>query len=93
MKAIKGNKEYLITESQIKGYQDRGFDIVGDDGELIAYGRGKKISYDEYVKLQSEKNSLVEQLNGLLKENEALKAEITEGNKTKASGKAKAGES
>ena len=30
MRAVKGNKEYTIDESQQKSYQDAGFDIVGD---------------------------------------------------------------
>ena len=28
MRAVKGNKEYTIDESQQKSYQDAGFDIV-----------------------------------------------------------------
>lgn len=41
MRAIKGNKEYIIDESQKKAYQDSGFDIMDDDGKVIGYGRGK----------------------------------------------------
>ena len=62
MRAVKGNKEYTIDESQQKSYQDAGFDIVGDDGRVTAYGRGKTVPFDEYMKA--------------VKENEALKAEI-----------------
>ena len=36
MRAVKGNKEYTIDESQQKSYQDAGFDIVGDDGRVTA---------------------------------------------------------
>ena len=42
MKAIKGNKEYTIDDTQKKFYQDSGFDIIGDTGEVVAYGRGKQ---------------------------------------------------
>ena len=52
MRAVKGNKEYTIDESQQKSYQDAGFDIVGDDGQVTAYGRGKTVPYDEYVKAE-----------------------------------------
>lgn len=48
MIAVKGNKEYTIDESQQKHYQDAGFDIV-DGGEVIAYGRGKTVPYNDYA--------------------------------------------
>lgn len=76
MRAVKGNKEYMIDESQQKFYQDGGFDILGDDGSVISYGRGKAVAYDEYVKAMKE----IERLQGVAAERyeeiEALKAEI-----------------
>lgn len=76
MRAVKGNKEYTIDESQQKFYQDGGFDILGDDGSVVAYGRGKTVTYDEYVKVVKE----IEHLQGVAAERyeelEALKAEI-----------------
>lgn len=48
MKAVKGNKEYMIDESQKKAYQDAGFDIYAD-GKQIAYGRGKTVPYGDYA--------------------------------------------
>lgn len=53
MRAVKGNKEYMIDESQKKLYQDAGFDIV-EDGKVIAYGRGKTVPYDDYMKAVKE---------------------------------------
>lgn len=41
MKAVKGNKEYTIEQSQQKFYQDSGYDIKNDSGEIVAYGKGK----------------------------------------------------
>ena len=35
MRAVKGNKEYTIDETQKKGYQDSGFDILDDDGIFL----------------------------------------------------------
>lgn len=61
MRAVKGNKEYTIGEGQKKSYQDSGFDILDDDGKVIAYGRGKTVPYDDYMRV--------------VKENERLKAE------------------
>lgn len=48
MKAVKGNKEYMIDESQKKAYQDAGFDIF-EAGKQIAYGRGKTVPYGDYA--------------------------------------------
>ena len=58
MKAAKGNKEYTIDESQQKAYQDQGFDILDDDGEVIAYGRGKTVPYGAYMALKKELEEL-----------------------------------
>lgn len=85
MKAVKGNKEYFIDESQKKGYQDRGYDIIGDDGSVSAYGRGKTVPYDEYEKAVRENNALKEQMEKLLDENQ----QTADGTKAKPSGKGK----
>lgn len=62
MRAVKGNKEYAIDESQQKSYQDAGFDIVGDDGQVTAYGRGKTVPYDDYMKAVQEIERLQERV-------------------------------
>lgn len=62
MRAVKGNKVYTIDESQKSHYQDAGFDIVDDDGEIVAYGKGKTVSYDEYEALKAENEALKEKL-------------------------------
>lgn len=76
MRAVKGNKEYTIDESQQKFYQDAGFDILGNEGELVAYGRGKTVPYEDYVEATKE----IERLQLLAAERhleiEALKLEI-----------------
>lgn len=95
MRAVKGNREYTIDESQQKFYQDGGFDILGDNGETIAYGRGKTVPYDEHVKAVKEIERLRELAAERNTEIETLKAEIAElkagKQETKAPGK-KAGE-
>jgi ABC-type molybdate transport system substrate-binding protein len=58
MRASKGNKEYVIVESQQKSYQDSGFDIIDDDGDIIAYGRGKTVPYGDYAALKEELEAL-----------------------------------
>ena len=70
MRAVKGNKEYMIDESQQKGYQDMGFDILNDDGGVIAYGRGKTVPYDDHMKAVRE----IERLQGLCAELQEEKA-------------------
>ncbi len=62
MKATKGNKVYTIDESQKKQYQDAGFDIIDDDGKVLAHGRGKTVSFDAYEALQKENEALKERL-------------------------------
>lgn len=59
MKAVSGNKEYTIDESQQKFYQDSGFDIKDDSGRVIVYGRGKTVPYGDYVKLKEEFEKLL----------------------------------
>lgn len=58
MKAVLGNKEYFIDESQKKHYVDRGYDIRDEDNAVIAYGRGKTVPYDEYVRIVNENSEL-----------------------------------
>lgn len=76
MRAVKGNKEYTIDETQKKGYQDGGFDILDDDGNVVAYGRGKTVPYEEHMKAVKEVERLQGLATGLRTEIEDLKAEI-----------------
>lgn len=62
MKAVKGNKEYTIDESQKKFYQESGFDIKDAEGKVIAYGRGKTVAYEEYMALKAENDTLKEEI-------------------------------
>lgn len=58
MKALKGNKEYIIDETQKKAYVEAGFDIKDDDGKVIAYGRGKTVPYADHAALKAENEAL-----------------------------------
>lgn len=75
MRAVKGNKEYMIDDPQQKGYQDAGFDILDDDGNVIAFGRGKTVPYDDHMKAVKEIGKLQELAAERSAEIEALKAE------------------
>ena len=68
MKAVKLNRVYTITEAEQKNYQKQGYDIVDDDGNVIAYGFGKTISYEKYVKLLAKYEDLLEKYSALEKE-------------------------
>ena len=85
MRAVKGNKEYTISESDQKGYQDMGFDILDEDGKVVAYGRGKTVSYEEHVKAIRE----IEKLRARIAELEA--ATTTAPEPEKEAGPKKAG--
>ncbi len=58
MRAVKGNRVYTISEREKPSYISRGFDITGDNGKVIAYGKGKSVSYDEYAKIKTELEKL-----------------------------------
>lgn len=71
MKAVKGNKVYTIDEMQKTFYTDSGFDILDDEGRVIAYGRGKMVPYGEFEALKQENE-------GLIKECDALRTELAQ---------------
>lgn len=58
MKAVKENREYTISETEKDYYNVKGFDILDDSGEVIAYGKGKTVSYDEYARVVKELEAL-----------------------------------
>ena len=71
MKAIKGNKVYTITETEKKMYQDAGFDIKDDNGNIVAYGRGKSVPYVQYMEIMKENAALKKKVASLGKEMKA----------------------
>lgn len=58
MKATKGNKVYTIDETQKKDYIAQGYDIEDDKGNVIQYGSGKTVFYEEYAKVEEENEML-----------------------------------
>lgn len=76
MRAVKRNKEYTIDDTQKKGYQNSGFDILGDDGNVIAYGRGKTMPYDDYMKAVKEIEKLQKVCADLQDKNARLEKEL-----------------
>lgn len=79
MKATKENKVYSIAEEQKQFYIDGGFDILDDGGGVIAYGKGKTISYAEYMAVKEELEQLKENSDQEKKEQlEKLQKELEE---------------
>ena len=68
MLAIKENKQYTITESEAVGFQKEGYDIYADDGSVYAYGSGKSVPYDKYMKLMLQVESMQDEIIGLKEE-------------------------
>jgi hypothetical protein len=93
MYAVKGNRQYTISEANVKQYQQDGYDILSDDGKtVIAHGVGKTVLYDKYEavckELEALKSTFKEpsksekelkaQVKALTEENETLKAKAQE---------------
>lgn len=62
MKATKGNKTYIINPQDQLHYQSMGYDITDDDGNIVAYGRGKTVPYSEYAQLKADYDRLYAEL-------------------------------
>ena len=73
MNATKGNKVYTIDETQKAMYQAQGYDITDDVGNIIEYGAGKSVSYEEYKTLEEKALKLEKENKKLKEENKELK--------------------
>jgi len=69
MKAIKENKTYTVDEASKDVYLAQGFDIYGDNGELIERSPSSVISRREY-------DALLDKYNKLVSENKKLKDKV-----------------
>ena len=92
MRAVKGNKVYTIDETQHRFYEESGFDILNDQGDVIAYGRGKMVPYGDYVALREEKEELEKENAGLKEQLEKMQTAAAEKTARKAGKPAGEGE-
>ena len=83
MKAVKGNKVYTIDETQKKFYEESGYDILDEEGCVIAYGKGKTVPFGEFIALKQRGEELEA-------ENETLKKQLEDLQKAAGSTKAAA---
>lgn len=73
MFAVKGNREYPINNNTEKAaFIKDGFDIVDENGKLLAAGAGKTVSFEEYE--------------AVVKENAKLKASLEKAKEKSKSG-------
>lgn len=90
-KVRKANRVVNIDESQVKSYQQRGYDVIDEDGKVIKNATGgKEVSQAQYNKLLEENETLKTQVaartndistdvvDKLEKEKEELTAQVAE---------------
>lgn len=76
MVAIKENRQYTINDTDVQSFAKEGYDIYDDNGNIVAYGMGKTVSYEKYAKLMEQVESLQDEIITLrdkIKELEAKK--------------------
>lgn len=76
MKAIKENREYTITETDVTSFKNEGYDIYDDNGKLVAYGTGKTVSFEQYAKTVEQLESANDEIVSLNDQIESLNGEI-----------------
>ena len=76
MIAIKDNREYTITEVDVKSFQNEGYDIYDDNGNLVAYGVGKMVAYEKYAELLEKFERKNDEIVALRDEIEKLEAKL-----------------
>ena len=70
MRAVKENRQYTITEADVKSFQNEGYDIYDDNGKLVAYGIGKTVPYEKYVQALEQIETLKDEIDRLKTEAE-----------------------
>ena len=88
----RGGAGDTIDETQQKFYEESGFDILNDQGDVVAYGRGKTVSYGDYVGLKAKKEELEKENAGLKEQLEKMRTAVAEKTAGKTGRPAKEGE-
>ena len=65
MKAIKANRQYTITEADVKSFAKEGYDVYDDNGNIVAYGAGKTVPYEKFIAVQKENEELQSEIKAL----------------------------
>lgn len=62
MIAIKSNRQYTINETDVQSFAKEGYDIYDDKGNLVAYGMGKSVPYEKYMKMTNRVEELQDEI-------------------------------
>lgn len=62
MYAVKGNRQYTITQADAGSYRAMGFDIVDEAGKVVAHGTGKTVPFAQYQAALDRIETLEKQL-------------------------------
>ena len=62
MVAIKENRQYTINDTDVQSFAKEGYDVYDDNGNLVAYGVGKTVPYEKYMKLMVQVETLQEEI-------------------------------
>ena len=74
MIARKENREYTINETDVQSFSKEGYDVYDDAGNLVAYGVGKTVPFDRYMKLMEQNEKLQDEIIALREQIKALTA-------------------
>lgn len=62
MLAVKDNREYTINDTDVQSFANEGYDVFDESGNIIAYGKGKTVSYDTYIKVVEQTERLQDEI-------------------------------
>ena len=74
MLAVKENREYTINDTDVQSFANEGYDVFDDNGNLIAYGKGKSVSFDTYIKVVEQTEKLQDEIIELREQIKRLEA-------------------
>lgn len=69
LKAVKGNKVYKIEETEKRKFLAQGYDIYGEDGEIVEHSAKSTVPYKQYAALETQNKKLEAELEELKKKN------------------------
>ena len=74
MVAIKENRQYTINETDVQSFAKEGYDVYDDNGNIVAYGVGKSVPYEKYMRLMEQVEALQEEIIELREQVKKLEA-------------------
>lgn len=77
MIARKENREYTINETDVQSFAKDGYDVYDDAGNLVAYGVGKTVPFDRYMKLMEQNEKLQDEIIALREQVKKAEAKET----------------